>query len=364
MPSSPADVTAAIFGQWRDARRGRHEAEDLSNPYWTWLIRSEVSAYSANQRFGGPSSFGGKPAWSAERFGQTTTPLPDGRTVLVAGEHEDYYDPDFFIYNDVIVVESSGTITILGYPEEVFPPTDFHSATPRGHELLLIGNLGYQNQRIAGSTQLLRLNLETWSVRAQAAGGEPPGWIHRHDATLIDGGRSVLVTGGLRWMSDGKLVENIDDWRLELDTWTWERLTRRTWPRFEVRRADGRRNELWEMRQALWHLDHDGAWAEGEESRDRPSYPMPRDRKALEELYQPAALVHRRLPQDLDAFDVHRIEVDGVIVRYKEGFDEVGLTVEGDLPDETVAALCEDLLDKLRRASGVDYVATPLSADH
>ncbi len=35
--------------------------------------------------------------WTNQRFGQTTTVLPDGRTLAIAGEHEDSYDPDFWI---------------------------------------------------------------------------------------------------------------------------------------------------------------------------------------------------------------------------------------------------------------------------
>ncbi len=37
------------------------------------------------------------PIWPADRFGQSITELPDGRKVLVAGEHEDHYDADVFV---------------------------------------------------------------------------------------------------------------------------------------------------------------------------------------------------------------------------------------------------------------------------
>ena len=67
--------------------------------------------------------------WCFDRFGTSKTALEDGRTVHIGGEHEDFYDPDFHIYNDVIVVSSSGQVAIYGYPLEAFPPIDFHSAT-------------------------------------------------------------------------------------------------------------------------------------------------------------------------------------------------------------------------------------------
>ena len=44
------------------------------------------------------------PVWCFNRFGGTVTKLPDGCFVHIGGEHEDFYDPDFCIYNDVIVI--------------------------------------------------------------------------------------------------------------------------------------------------------------------------------------------------------------------------------------------------------------------
>jgi hypothetical protein len=64
------------------------------------------------------------------------------------GEHEDHYDPDFFIHNDVVVRTPDGEVAIYGYPTEVFLPTDFHTATLLPASIVLIGSLGY---RKAGS---------------------------------------------------------------------------------------------------------------------------------------------------------------------------------------------------------------------
>lgn len=70
-----------------------------------------------------------EPVWCFHRFGKSITEFPDGRIIEIGGEHEDYYDPDFCIYNDVVVHYGGGRFEIFGYPEEVFPPTDSHSAT-------------------------------------------------------------------------------------------------------------------------------------------------------------------------------------------------------------------------------------------
>ena len=87
-----------------------------------------------------------------DRFGQSSNQLPDGRVVCIAGEHEDSYDPDFYIYNDVVIQQPDGRIDIFGYPREVFPPTDFHTATLVGNRIVLIGSLGYPDERRPGET--------------------------------------------------------------------------------------------------------------------------------------------------------------------------------------------------------------------
>ena len=125
----PAAVTNKVFKKWRDARRGKKHPQQLNNPYWEWILQTETSAWAANEHFGGPSSFGGNPLWEASRFGQSRTELPDGRTVLIAGEHEDHYDPDFFIYNDVAIQHPDGRV-------DFYNMTDALASTARASVML------------------------------------------------------------------------------------------------------------------------------------------------------------------------------------------------------------------------------------
>ena len=94
-------------------------------------------------------------------MGQPSVTLPDGREVYIAGEHEDHYDPDFYIYNDVVVMDGD-QCDILGYATDIFLPTDFHTATLVRDEIILIGNLGYPEDRDPTTTQVFRLNTRDW----------------------------------------------------------------------------------------------------------------------------------------------------------------------------------------------------------
>lgn len=145
-------ITPEVYASWRSPRRGAANPDRMNNPLWEWLVRTGICAYSATKRFDGPSAFDAGPAWCFERMGQPSVKLPDGRVVFIAGEHEDSYDPDFYIYNDVVVWHPDGSLDIFGYTVEEFPPTDFHTATLLGDHIILIGNLGYQKERKQGLT--------------------------------------------------------------------------------------------------------------------------------------------------------------------------------------------------------------------
>jgi hypothetical protein len=126
----------------------------------------------------------------------TRTRLPDGRVVCVAGEHEDYYDPDFCIYNDVVVIAPGGGVSIYGYPLDVFPPTDFHSATLVGTRIILVGSLGYSGRRAFGRTPVYELDVESFAIRPLETSGDAPGWIFRHLAWHEVEAETIRVAGG------------------------------------------------------------------------------------------------------------------------------------------------------------------------
>lgn len=219
------ETTPDAYLDGRVRRFGRYNGEETNDPFWLAMIRSGATGYRASQQFpqAAPPD---APVWCYQRFGRTTTELDDGRIVEVAGEHEDSYDPDFCIYNDVTVFDGQGGIRVFSYPEDVFPPTDFHSATLVGKHIYLIGSLGYHGRRQAGTTPVYRLDVESMQIEKIATTGDAPGWLSRHKARLTADGR-IVVSGGMRVVeADGKesYVSNADTYALCLATGVWERL--------------------------------------------------------------------------------------------------------------------------------------------
>jgi ankyrin repeat protein len=197
------DVSPEDFHNGRSRRFGTSNPEEIREPFWQGMIRSGVSAAHASYLNTGEAGRTGSPVWCAERFGQSITLLPDGRVVQIGGEHEDSYDWDFCIYNDVFVHDPDGTIHIFGYPETVFPPTDFHTATLIGEYIYIVGSLGYQGTREYGTTPVFRLSTKTLRIETAEIGGEAPGWISKHRAVQT-AAHEIRVTGGKIAAWDGE----------------------------------------------------------------------------------------------------------------------------------------------------------------
>ena len=175
-------------------RFGISNPEMMKNDFWEAMIRSGVDAYFARSDKE-KNTFSSPAIWCYERFGRTTTMLPDGRIIEIAGEHEDYYDPDFHIYNDVVVFDGKGNFKIYGYPSDVFPPTDFHSATLVENYIYIIGSLSYKNQRIPNETPVYRLDCNSFQIQNVKTTGDNPGWISRHKAKYQQPSQ-IYIAGG------------------------------------------------------------------------------------------------------------------------------------------------------------------------
>ena len=105
------EINLELFNQQRRPRFGTANPERMNLSFWEWMIRGgqDVSEARNDPESGGfgpchardvfkasPSRDEG-PIWTFSRYGATRTVLPDGRSVCVGGEHEDFYDPDFCI---------------------------------------------------------------------------------------------------------------------------------------------------------------------------------------------------------------------------------------------------------------------------
>jgi len=305
--------------------------------FWTIMIKhARQDAYWARLRLTGGmfDELTTGAVWCFRRWGRTMTRLSDGRVVFVGGEHEDYYDPDFKIYNDVVVlrpvvgggrpshlqltiptlvVENGGgegnegeggedgeeeeggeegdeergevgaegegdegaeeaeeaceeeeeenteqqkegkeeeedngldifartdeeeetiqslldthEIEIYIYPRDLFPPTDFHTATllNDGVRIIIIGSLGYSNERRPGETPVYCLDTRDYRITSIDTTGTKPGWINHHKAEHVesDGKEFIVVSKG---RLEPGYTKNTNVWELNVSSFEWRKV--------------------------------------------------------------------------------------------------------------------------------------------
>lgn len=326
-------ISHELFQQQRRPRFGTANPERMDMAFWEWMIRGGEDIYKIHEdpKFGGFGSYHARevfeeaspyredgPVWTFSRFGATRTRLADGRVVYVGGEHEDFYDPDFCIYNDVVVFTSSNQVAIYGYPAEIFPPTDFHTATVVQNQLFIIGSLGYQNARHIGETPVYVVDLSEYRILKMHTSGEAPGWIHDHASDLDQNGVITVRGGQIVREQNGKQVfqRNFDEYSLNVRSREWRRVTNRKWHQFNVRQEDGK-PFLLERDLQIEALLPDGAKVLGESS------------------FNPKFI---------------RIEVGGVPIALTVGIRDIEIVVEDDLPEAALSELAQRVRAKAEGA--------------
>lgn len=332
------EITKEQFEQGRLRAFGTENPERMRVPFWEWMVRgtgvglkrsrrggeyySGYGAWHARQTFDvADDDRSGGPIWCFDRMGQSITHLADGRAVLVGGEHEDGYDPDFCIYNDVVVLHPSGEFALYGYPRELFPPTDFHTATIVGDRIYVVGGLRYGDERWSGLTTVYALDTADFHVEAVATSGEMPGWIFNHTAELDADANAIVVSGGERIVDRGdsqQCDENLDAYALDLSTLVWRRVTERGWRQFAIQRED----------RSFFVLE----W----QPRVRSLYPTS---------------VEHEVVVDSEYGD-GQIAVRGVPVSYKLGVSQIRIVVEGELPEELCRRIAEEARANAEAAIG------------
>jgi hypothetical protein len=336
LPEAFMEISRELFDQQRRPRFGNANPERMHIAYWEWMIRGPDSLPTREQegvhaelglimRGGMLKSVYGPwrardlfkislnredgPIWSFDRMGRTCTKLSDGRRVCVAGEHEDSYDPDFCIYNDVVVFGPTDQIEIYGYPKEIFLPTDFHTATLASDRIILVGSLGYPDDRRPGHTPVYALGLSGYRISEIETSGEMPGWIFKHKADFDSEGIITIRGGEVFEECDGnhRYRRNLEDYALDIRSGVWRQVTNRNWPQFFIYPEDRKRFEM----------------------------------ELTPETILPRGVEHTVMP--CEDSDGALIVIEGVPVSFTVDSREIQVVVQGDLPSDLSLRIAEEV---------------------
>jgi Ankyrin repeats (3 copies)/Ankyrin repeat len=212
------------YQQGKLRRFGKSNPELCHYKFWYDMVRYGKTAWQAKDIFG-EASYSEKPIWCYELYGKSITDLGNGQFIEIGGEHEDHYDPDFCIYNEVFHHKGNGDFDIYMYPKEVFPPTDNHTATLVGKFIYIVGNLGYPANREFGTTPVYRLSTENFSIEKLTTNGVGPGWIYNHIAVLEDDNTICIKEGTIAIFKEEQEFHesNKFDFKLDFNTLEWSK---------------------------------------------------------------------------------------------------------------------------------------------
>lgn len=350
------------YQAFKHQRFGTQNPTNITNPFYQWVIKHQLSAWDIQRNIvdcsRNDANQDAKPIWCHARMGQSRTELPDGRIILIGGEYEDAYDPNFCIYNDVTVIHPNGNIITYNYPKSVFAPTDFHTATLVGDDIIIIGSLGYPVDRQYSHTPVYRLNTHSFKIE-QVATRNSMGWVHHHKSVLKD--NRIIVTGGQVLIDDtAPLLDNIDTWVLNLNTLIWKNMTNlgRKWQRFYVRRQDYKCLSLWHYKQLAYAMDLNNyqqvkQYSETiEDLTDRKP-----DLNSYRQLLIPP-IDHDVVSafdnsDELSGYDT-TLYIDGIRVGYKTGDDScIQVIIEGKLSEDKLELLQQNLRHKLGKVENM-----------
>lgn len=318
-------ISEQEYGMWMGARRGTEHAQLVSNRYWHASILGQYHKFEqAQEDWWMKNKRYATPQWHFCRFGHTETLLPNCSLFLIAGEFEDWYDPDFYIYNDVIEWQLGKLPEIYCYPSTDFPPTDFHTtvSVDNGNRLIIIGSLGYHDERDEDHIQVLQLDVSSRRIEKIKCIGDDPGWMDSVDASVRSDGK-ILVKDG--WKRCSSTLVNVEEYVLDPNTWKWEQLTNRNWHRIVISRKDSKDITSSILYEILDNLSMDFVF--------------------MDKLYWSRS----------ETF--YRIRVEGIVMTMTKRYPCVLIIVEGDFSTSRISRIVSEMVAAASSAEKAECVS-------
>lgn len=208
-----------------EVKEGKSNPEIAQSNFYSEMILTNACPFKVNKQIPNeifePSNEKGKKhklLWTNDRLGQLTLELNDGRVLAIGGEHEDFYDPHFCIFNDIIVHEANGDKKVLLYPYDVFPPTDFHTGTLIDDKVYIIGRMGYDIPE-DGSKPVYIIDINTYEIQELKIKNTIDGCVNSHKAERVENG--IIISGGRVLRLKGEMESFTEKYLLDLNQLMW-----------------------------------------------------------------------------------------------------------------------------------------------
>jgi hypothetical protein len=235
----------------------------------------------------------------------------DGRVVYLGGDHEDSYDPDFCIYNDVVVFGPKTELRCMDIQKRFSCRSTFTRPLSSATESSSLVVWATQTLAAWAIHRYMSLTCQVFALprsrprgRCQAGSSSTVRNSNREVLSSIRGGELIEERGGGQ-----RYRRNVEDYALDVGSGVWRRLTNRNWRQFSIRQED------------------DGLFIQ--ERRLSPENLVPRNTMravVAEEKWNRAQILVKGIPVSI-IVGVHDIEV----------------IIEGDLPSEISVQVAEQV---------------------
>jgi hypothetical protein len=225
-------IASEVYRRARNPRYGTSNPDRSDNPFWHEMARRRWLPSRARLHFGDapPPRPRWKEdgshklkrtiedvVWTAAREDALDLTLADGRRLCIGGVITDYGDDyaDPWIYNDVIVTRTDGTVEILTYPLEVFPNLFWPAVGAAvGEHVYIYGQIDWRHSGDRSRAHvILQLDTSTYEIVPVAA---PPDSIPIDMRTGVKDGNRAVFSIQRRQSSDPEMSIALD-----LATLTW-----------------------------------------------------------------------------------------------------------------------------------------------
>ena len=347
------------------------------NEVFHWLIKSniiwvhELQEYLHNQKFDLKEPF-----WVAahNRLGSSHVSIFNKYidVIDIGGntaahdwkwyDYNDYYNPDFKIYNDVCIkADGLKKIELWSYPEEQFPPVYNHDTVyDKNMNLVYItGGLGLGERQRKNITEIYQLNLETKDIEHVDTLGESPPCLHNHHTKMWNYDLIEMRDGNI--LKNGKAIKNLYVWYFNLKTKTWLKQKQEIYQHWLITSSDSDElfldisKEILKMEDEIFYSSE---FIEEHKQDIFKYYGYVPDYQTYLNLYRPVKEMYfSQVTGYMDRYPSCACILNRQVYHCFEGYNRIEVAFQSSASNEFQKLIIDDLKSKLKQLSGHEIIA-------
>ncbi|MCX5469717.1 hypothetical protein [Acinetobacter nematophilus] len=272
-------------------------------------------------------------------------------------DYNDYYNPNFKIYNDVCInADGLKKIELWNYPEEQFPPVyDHDTVYDKNTNLVYItGGLGSGERQKKNITEIYQLNLETKDIEHVDALGESPLCLHKHHAKMWN--YDLIEMRGGNILKNGRAIKNLYVWYFNLKTKTWLKQKHETYQHWLITSSDN--NQLFlDISREILKMENENFYPfefiEEYKQHIFKNYGYLPDYGIYPNLYRPEKQMYVSEATGYnDLYPSYACILNGQVYHCFEGYNRIEIAFQSSTSNEFQEFIIDDLKSKLKQLSG------------